>query len=172
MITHLQEIVETLKDNKFKLAEDLEEKDKIIFEMKKKEENNCPNNCEKYSKSIDEIFQAGTKHREKLIALKKVADDQKKKMSILQEEKLKLHRLVTNFQKENLNFKQEIREWRNKVNTREETIKEHDKKTQKARQKFDFVKTKLETCLKEYQTLENNSKIKNEELEKGRRFRK
>ena len=56
MITHLQEIVETLKDNKFKLAEDLEEKDQIMFKIKKKEGNTCPNNCEKYSKSIDEIF--------------------------------------------------------------------------------------------------------------------
>ena len=62
-----------------------------------------------------------------------MADDQNKKISILQEEKLELldkaeqldedvdngHRLVTSFQKENLNIKQEIREWRTKVNKRD-----------------------------------------------------
>jgi len=29
----------------------------------------CPNSCEKYSKSIDEIFQAGKKHKETLMTV-------------------------------------------------------------------------------------------------------
>ena len=47
----------------------------------------CPNNCQKYSKTIDEIFEAGIKHRDKLISLKEISENQKMKISILREEK-------------------------------------------------------------------------------------
>ena len=38
-------------------------------------ENSC--NCHKYSKSIDAIFEAGSKHKKAALAVKKVADKQK-----------------------------------------------------------------------------------------------
>ena len=44
-------------------------------------------NCHNYSKSIDDIYRAGIKHRDKLVSLKDIADAQKRKISNLEEEK-------------------------------------------------------------------------------------
>ena len=38
-------------------------------------ENSC--NCHKYSKSMDDIFEAGSKHKKAALAVKEVADKQK-----------------------------------------------------------------------------------------------
>ena len=47
----------------------------------------CPNRCDRYTKSIDEIFAAGKKHKDKLLALIEVSEKQKSKISSLREEK-------------------------------------------------------------------------------------
>ena len=46
----------------------------------------CQNNCHRYSKTIDEIYEAGNKHREKLIALKDITENQKIKICSLRED--------------------------------------------------------------------------------------
>ena len=43
--------------------------------------------CHKYSKSFQEIIEAGNNHREKALALKDISENQKEKISILREEK-------------------------------------------------------------------------------------
>ena len=180
MIKQLNQIVDNLKKEKCNLAEDLKEKDKIIYELKKKAESGCINSCDKYSKSIDEIYQAGTKHRDKLIALKEVADKQKETISILREEKIEFldkveqleedvetgFRIVTNLQTEKDNLKQELKEHKQQMNEKEETIKDSEKEMTGCKKKLNFLKTKLETSLKEYQRSERNNVVKIEELEK------
>ena len=47
------------------------------------EKRKCIDGCGKYNKTIDEIPDAASKHREKLIALKQVADEQKEKIFCL-----------------------------------------------------------------------------------------
>ena len=50
----------------------------------------CPKRCHLYSKSFEEIIEAGTKHREKVLALKDISENQKIKISSLREEKNEL----------------------------------------------------------------------------------
>ena len=47
----------------------------------------CPNGCHNYRQSLEEIVTAGNKHREMALSLKGIAEEQKKKISILREEK-------------------------------------------------------------------------------------
>jgi hypothetical protein len=44
----------------------------------------CPTGCEKYSKRIDGIFQAGKKHKEKLLTVIELSENQKLKISSLE----------------------------------------------------------------------------------------
>ena len=50
----------------------------------------CPHGCHRYRQSIEEIVEAGNKHKEQIVILRKLAEDQKKKISILREEKTSL----------------------------------------------------------------------------------
>ena len=59
-------------------------------------ENLC--NCHKYSKSIDEIFEAGAKHRKAAIAVKEVADQQKVKIREFRDVTNKLQDTVENLE--------------------------------------------------------------------------
>ena len=78
IIKHLKELVTNLEKENSKLSDDL----------KKLMNKEC--DCEKYGKPVDQIYEAAAKHREKLVALKEVAENQKKKISILREEKTEL----------------------------------------------------------------------------------
>ena len=49
--------------------------------------NECPHRFHRYRQSIEEIVEAGNKHKEQIVILRKLAEDQKKKISILREEK-------------------------------------------------------------------------------------
>ena len=53
--------------------------EKIIYQ--------CPNSCNKYSKSIEEIYQAGKKHKGQLVTCIEACEKQKGKISSLREEK-------------------------------------------------------------------------------------
>ena len=83
VISKFEIIVKTLEKDKNDLAEALNAKEQQLHEMKVKD-NGCQNGCNRYSKSIDEINKAGSKHKEKLLALKSIADNQKKKITSLQ----------------------------------------------------------------------------------------
>ena len=50
----------------------------------------CVKGCEDYNKTIHEIAEAASKHREKLVALKEVADTQKNKIFCLRGHRNKL----------------------------------------------------------------------------------
>ena len=47
----------------------------------------CPYGCIKYRKSIEDGTVAGNQHKEKALALKSIAEEQKVKISSLREEK-------------------------------------------------------------------------------------
>ena len=68
-----------------------------VFRMENKIYN-CPNRCDRYSRTIDEIFHAGNKHKEKLISLKEVAENQKEKISLLRDQKSSLQYQVDQLQ--------------------------------------------------------------------------
>ena len=59
----LEVIVEKHEKDKKELLQTLEEKEKIIHEFKLKGNGICENGCHKYNKSMDEVVQAGFKHR-------------------------------------------------------------------------------------------------------------
>lgn len=63
--------------------------------------NECSNNCHRYRQSIEDIVDAGNKHKEKALALKEIAVDQKNKISILREEKYHLQHRVDQLEYEN-----------------------------------------------------------------------
>ena len=65
---------------KCQLALQLEEKEKDIADL---ENAKCEKGCNRYNKSVDEIAEAASKHREKLVALKEIADEQKEKIFCL-----------------------------------------------------------------------------------------
>ena len=47
----------------------------------------CPKGCHSYRQTIEDIVEAGNKHKEQLIILKELAQDQKNKISSLREER-------------------------------------------------------------------------------------
>ena len=69
----------------------------------------CSNNCHRYRQSLEEIADAGNKHKEKALAIKEIAADQKNKISILPEEKYQLQDRVDQLEHENKNYTEIIR---------------------------------------------------------------
>ena len=68
----------------------LEEKASLSLELARKKEDianlnqtKCERGCEKYNKTVDQIAEAASKHREKLLVLKEVAEAQKEKIFCL-----------------------------------------------------------------------------------------
>ena len=84
LLQKLQENVDNLEKEKRYLGEELEEKDKIIHNLKRKDFK-C-NGCDKYNKSMDEVVQATAKHREAVLALKNICEKQKQKIKDYEKE--------------------------------------------------------------------------------------
>ena len=89
-MNELKNVVTNLKKQNFDLIEEIEKKERFIHELKKKSPGECTYGCSKYNKSVDEIVNAGTKHREKLLAIKQIAEDQKEKIRLLRNQKSSL----------------------------------------------------------------------------------
>ena len=70
VIKRLESIVKNLEKERALLREALEAKEQQIHELKVNglKEKECE--CHRYSKSIEEIYKAGSKHKEKLLSLK------------------------------------------------------------------------------------------------------
>ena len=58
----------------------------------------CPNRCNRYRQSLEEIVEAGNRHKAKALSLKGIAEEQKKKISILREEKFKFQEEIDNME--------------------------------------------------------------------------
>ena len=100
----------------------------MIVIMEKKT-NECENGCLRYRQSMDEVILAGQKHKEKLISIKVIADDQKVKISSLRAEKYKLqdeidkleldaqatHDQLMSTHKENINLKTLLKAAKNEL---------------------------------------------------------
>ena len=54
----------------------------------------CQNGCNRFKQSVDEIYEAGLKHRKCLIEVKEVADNQKMKIVELRKEKNELQEVI------------------------------------------------------------------------------
>ena len=101
----------------------------------------CPNRCHRYRQSLEEIVEAGNKHREKALSLKAIAEEQKKKISILREEKFNLQEELDKMEmdarsehdnfmkvaKENIQLKEKMKALEMELNERE--IVENELKT-------------------------------------------
>jgi hypothetical protein len=75
---------------KVELIDDLEEKEKVIHDLKLNGNGVCENGCHKYNKSMDEVVKVGFKHKNEPLAVKKVAENLEKKIFKLKEENHKL----------------------------------------------------------------------------------
>ena len=101
-----------------------------------KTKSECENGCLRYRQSMDEVILAGQKHKEKLISIKVIADDQKQKISNLRAEKYKLqdeidkleldaqetHAQLMNKHKENMNLKILLKDAKNKFDEDEKLV--------------------------------------------------
>ena len=68
--------------------EALQDKENLLHELDKRKEDfakksKCEKGCDNYTKNVHQIAEAATKHREKLVALKEVAESQKEKIFCL-----------------------------------------------------------------------------------------
>ena len=90
MSCHFQKMVTNLEKEKFDLSEEVKRKEIVVHELKKRAPVECSYGCQKYNKSVDEIVIAGNKHREKLVAVKEIAEGQKDKIALLREQKSSL----------------------------------------------------------------------------------
>ena len=86
--------IRNLEKNKLNLREEIDRQDILIYELKKKVPEECSFGCKKYNKSVEEIVTAGKKHKEKLLALKEIADEQKEKIILLRNQKSQLEKQV------------------------------------------------------------------------------
>ena len=90
----LKKLVASLRKDQSELIEEVERNESLIYELKKKYPGECTYGCNKYNKSVDEIVTAGKKHREKVLALKEIAEEQKEKIYALRNQKLRLENEV------------------------------------------------------------------------------
>ena len=127
-------------------------------------ENYCLNGCHRYSRTIDEIFEAGNKHKEKLTALKEIAENQKEKISLLRENKFSLQYQVDQLQSDleiekELVYKIQIEDLKkiNKLKAELDSVDERRK---------DMKKIEDENCLlvKEINNVKFNAIKKEDEL--------
>ena len=79
VIRNLQILLDHSKKEKENMAEEIKEKDHIIYMLKQKGDNTCSNGCGRYTKSMDEVVKATAKHREAAITLKEICEKQKVK---------------------------------------------------------------------------------------------
>ena len=86
----LEAIIEQRDIEKFELIDNLQEKEKVIHNLKLTGNGVCENGCHKYNKSMDEVVKAGFKHKNDALAVKEVAENLKKKIGKLKEENCKL----------------------------------------------------------------------------------
>ena len=70
-----------IEKDKFDLTEQIRRNEKQIHELKIN--GVCINGCQRYNKSMDEVVKYASKHREGLIELKKVSENQRSKISSL-----------------------------------------------------------------------------------------
>ena len=96
----------------------------------------CPKRCHLYSKSFEEIIEAGNKHREKVLALKDISENQKIKISSLREERNQLldtvdrleldqkrdSDMILRMTSETRNLKREVRDQKNILLEKEEIL--------------------------------------------------
>ena len=101
------------------LEDKLEEKIRIINELKSAPKFECSKGCGKYNKSVDEIYEAGVKHKNKLIDLKEIADEQKVKISCLRKHR---DEIQNNFYKLEDVHQTTIKETNEKVSQLDEEI--------------------------------------------------
>ena len=87
----------------------------------------CTKGCDKYNKSIDEIYEAGLEHKNKLIDLKKIADEQKVKIGCLRKHRDEI---------KNDLYKLE--------DVHEATIKEHSEKVKQLDEEIDYLKKRID----------------------------
>ena len=177
VIKSLHKLVEKKEKEKNIVVEELEEKEKLIHELKMKVGNDCV--CQKYNKSIDEIYQAGSKHRQKALDLKDIAQKQKMKIAKLQEEKTivmdQLELLKYDFEtksgaikvlvEKRDNLKQGLFDKILENDVKADIIRESDGKMQKLKIESDFLKKTLETSLRQLHETKLNSDAKMESLQ-------
>ena len=98
----------------------------------------CQNGCYQYRQSVEKVAEACNKHREKVIALKDIAEEQISKISILREEKYSLldkvdqleydlkrsSDLIHGMTRETRDLKIEVKNLRMKTIEQEETLRE------------------------------------------------
>ena len=72
-----------LESEKNILEEKVKETLKIVNVLKGNTSPKCVKGCDKYKQSIDDVYEAGVKHRSKVVELKKIDDEQKVKLSCL-----------------------------------------------------------------------------------------
>ena len=126
----------------------------------------CENGCLRYRQSMDEVILAGQKHKEKLIAIKVIADDQKQKISNLRGEKYKLqdeidkleldaqatHVQLMSTHKENLNLKTSLKTVKNELDEDDKLV---------TRSEIMSLKSQVQALSR------NNADLQDELLEKG-----
>ena len=119
----------------------LQDKRSLLVELDKRKEDlanqkeaKCEKGCENYNKTVHQIAEAAAKHREKLIALKEVADSQKEKIFCLRAHRNELFEEI-----DKLNSEHE-----NEIKKRNETISTLQEENGILKGKFSDQKEELE----------------------------
>ena len=85
------EYAQEILREKCQISQTLDKKEQEIYKLKKeKEENVCLDGCNQYNKSMDEVVYYTQKHKDSLIIMKTLAENQKSKISSLREERNKM----------------------------------------------------------------------------------
>ena len=104
--------------------------------------DDCPNGCFKYRQSLEQVVEAGNKHKGKVISLKYLAEEQKVKISTLREDRDSLlddvsklestekdqRDIITRMTRETRELKIQLRDLRKEVIERDEVINEERRK--------------------------------------------
>ena len=69
--------VKKMETEIYRLEDQLEEKSKVIEDLRNNVPYKCSKGSDRYSKSVDDNYDAGLKHKSKLLKLKQIADDHK-----------------------------------------------------------------------------------------------
>ena len=158
-ISDLKKLVSNLKKDKLELIEEVEKNESQIYELKKKFPGECTYGCNKYNKSVDEIVTAGNKHREKVLALKDIAEEQKEKIYVLRKQKSQLENQVDKL-KDDLEMEKQyvytIQKDFSKKNSKTKDDLKASEESQKAlaKENSDYLEI-LQSLKKKYEDLES-----------------
>ena len=132
-----------------------EKPDKAKTEVMDKNAEKCSNGCNKYTKSMDEVLKATSKHRDAALALKEISTQQKKKISWYREQLIEMQSQIDKLEHDNDTEKEMVGQILNEKKILEEKVYVSNKEAERMVILKEELEVEVERLKHNQETLEN-----------------